>query len=87
MSTYEFTFLLENKDHEEEIKNTIEEMKGAIKEQSPWGKKTLSYPIRKKSVAYYYTYKIELDPSSLSEFKKRLNFNDKIMRYLILKIH
>jgi small subunit ribosomal protein S6 len=86
MNTYEFTFLLENETYEEDIKKIIQELKGEIKDETKWGKRTLSYPIDKKSSAYYFTHKIEFEPKSLSEFKKKLNFSDKIMRYLILKV-
>lgn len=86
MNTYEFTFLLENETDEKEVKSIIKDQKGVITEETPWGKQTLAYPIDKKTAAYYFTHKLELEPSSLSEFKKKLNFNEKIMRYLILKV-
>lgn len=86
MNTYEFTFLLENETYEEDIKKMIADLKGEIKDETKWGKRTLAYPIQKKSSAYYFTHKVEFNASSLSEFKKKLNFSDKIMRYLILKV-
>lgn len=86
MNTYEFTFLLENEEYEEDIKKIITEVNGEITDETKWGKRALAYPVQKKSSAYYVTHKVSFPPSQLSEFKKKLNFSDKIMRYLVLKI-
>jgi small subunit ribosomal protein S6 len=83
---YELTFLLENEQDQKDVTSIIEEYKGKIVEEEKWGERILAYPIKKRSSAFYFTNKVEFDPSVISDFKKKMNFNDKIIRYLLLKV-
>lgn len=85
MNKYEFTFLLNQEEELAKIKELITSLKGKIISEENWGKKNLSYKIKKNSVANFYHWIIEFSPKQIKEFKKKLNFNDKLIRYLILK--
>ncbi len=85
MNKYEFTFLLNQEEELAKIKELIASLKGKIISEEKWGKKTLSYKIKKNSSANFYHWLIEIAPNQMKEFKKKLNFNDKLIRYLILK--
>lgn len=83
---YELTFLL---NEEEEIKNLkilIESLKGKVTKEEKWGKKTLSYPIKKNISANFYSWSIEMSPKEVKELKRKLGFNEKLIRFLLLKI-
>jgi len=81
---YEFTFLLNEEDELKQIKTLITTLNGKVLTEENWGKKTLSYPIKKNSFANFYNWIIEMKTDQMKEFKKKLNFNDKLLRYLIL---
>lgn len=83
--TYELTFLLNEESELKNIKSLIAEFSGKVLEEEDWGKKTLTYPIKKVDVAHFYNWKIDLDEKNVSDYKKKLNFNEKLLRYLILK--
>jgi ribosomal protein S6 len=51
------------------------------------GEKTLAYSIKKNHTALFYIFQIEIDKKNISELKKKLNFNDKILRYLLVVIN
>jgi len=83
---YEFTFLLNQEEELKSIKSLIASLEGKIEKEENWGKKTLSFTIKKNTAANYYDWIIEMKKSNMKEFKKKLNFNEKIIRYLILSI-
>lgn len=85
MNTYEITFLSEDKKESENLLKLLESMSGVKKSEKSWGKRTLAYPIDKKSDAEYNTWTIELTKAKMSDFKKKLNFEKVVMRYLILE--
>lgn len=85
MDNYELTFLVNDAADAKEIKSTLESYSGKILEEKEWGKRALAYPIGKIEAAEYYTYRVQIDPSQIEEFKQKMNFNEKIIRYLLLK--
>jgi len=85
MHTYEFTFLVEDSKSIIKLEETLQLYKGKkIKEES-LGKKLLAYPIHKKTAAEYYTWLISLDKKMVKDFKQKLNFENVVMRYLMLE--
>lgn len=86
MNKYEFTFLLPDETEVEQIKTLLESLKGRITEETKWGKRQLSYPMKKQNTAFYFTWMIEVEPKQMAEFKKKLNFNETLLRYLLLKV-
>jgi len=81
---YELTFLTKE---EAELKNIIElvkSFKGKVTLEEKWGEKTLSYSIKKNHTALFYNFQFEIDKKNVLELKNKLNFNEKILRYLLL---
>jgi len=86
MAQYELTFLLQTEEEVKPIKELLESLSGKIIKEEKWGKKTLSYPIAKNLSALFYNWQFEIEEKNVSEFKKKLNFNTKLMRYLLLQV-
>jgi len=85
MNTYEITFLSTEKKESENLLKLLESFSGVKKSEKSWGKRTLAYPIDKKTEAEYNTWIVELTREKMSDFKKKLNFENIVMRYLILE--
>ncbi len=92
MRDYELTLLvdpgLEEKKQKviiDGIKKLIEKAKGKIKKEEVWGKKKLSYPIKKKKEGFYYFYLLSLPVASLPEIEKKLKLEEGILRFLTIK--
>lgn len=83
---YELTFLLNDKEELKNIKDLITTLKGKVEKEDDWGEKTLAYPIKNNKTAHFYNYLVNMEKPQVSEFKKRLNFNEKVLRYLLLVI-
>jgi small subunit ribosomal protein S6 len=85
MNKYELTVMVRNEGDVENVKKLLDTYEGKITEEKKWGKRELAYPIKKETSAFYFTYQMEVDRSNIFDFKKKLNFDEKILRYLMLK--
>jgi len=84
MKIYELTLLLEKEDDLKTIKELINKYSGKILNEEKWGERMLAYPIKKKNKAIYYTLEFSFDKKNILPLKTKLNFNEKIIRYLLL---
>jgi small subunit ribosomal protein S6 len=82
--TYELTILLTDETEFDNIKKLITEHAGKVTKEVALGKKTLAYAIKKQRAAYFFTWTIDMPQNQVTEFRKKLNFNEKILRYLLL---
>lgn len=86
MTKYELTLLLEEEKKIEEIKKLLEAAKVKITTENKWGKKSLAYLVKKKLSAYYFNLMFQMNLNGVNDLKKKLDYEEKIMRYLLLKI-
>jgi small subunit ribosomal protein S6 len=83
---YELTFLLPEEAEVESIKKLLTSLDGKVTEEQKWGKRQLAYPIQKQMEAFYFTWMLDMPPQQMAELKRQLNFNEKLLRYLLLKV-
>ena len=86
MTQYELTFLLPEKEEMKPVKDLLLAEKATIEKEEEWGEKTLAYPIKKNQTAYYFHWTIKIDDNRINELRKKLNFIEKLLRYLLLKV-
>lgn len=89
--TYELALVLDPTLSDEEQVGLVEEIKKmvsskgveVVKEES-WGKRKLAYPVEKASEGrYVFLYVVAEDaPPPVAEVEKRLNQNERVLRYL-----
>ncbi len=84
MTTYELVFLLNEEADISSVKQLIESLSGKLVKEEAWGKKTLAYIIKKVRSAFFFDWMFEIDAKQTAELRKKLNFNEKILRYLLL---
>ena len=92
MNIYEGVFILKatlnNVEKEkliEEIKGVITKNKGEIIKVDNWGKRRLSYPIKKQSEGLYYLFDFKLVPTIVIKMENTFKLNDLILRTLIIR--
>jgi small subunit ribosomal protein S6 len=49
-----------------------------------WGKRSLSYPIKKRETGYYVVAKFEATAQSLPEFERAVKLDDGVLRFLVV---
>lgn len=50
-----------------------------------WGDRKLAYPINKKSTGFYVLTAFQAEGTNLTEVETKLNINENMMRYIIVK--
>ena len=68
------------------IKSSIEKIEGKIINTENWGLRELSYKISNYKKAFYNYFQIEMEGSEISNIQNNLNQNEKILRYLFVKV-
>ena len=71
----------------ESFKSSIENLKGQIINTEDWGLRELTYKIANYKKAFYNFYQIEMEGNQISSVQKNLNQNEKILRYLFVKVN
>lgn len=93
MRYYELAYLIdpdfseeEAKDFKEKINSTIQEKGGIldIKDEN-FSKKELSYPIKRKTTAWFTFVDFYFPPQKIEEFKKELEKKEGVLRVLIFQ--
>ena len=92
MTNYELMFIITPESTEDVIKATVEYVQSdltRIKAENvivtKMGEKKLAYPINKKSTGFYVLVKFNVDGTELTELERKLNINEQIMRYILVK--
>lgn len=93
MNIYEHTYIAApeaNKKDIENIEKKIEDIlhksSGKIFKIEDWGLRSLAYPIKKNNKGYYRNLYLEGDNKSIKSIEEYEKFNDKIIKYLSIKI-
>ena len=69
-----------------EIETLVESEGSTIVKTDDMGKRPLAYRIKKFTEGYYYLFEIEGAGKEIAELERRLRVNDKIVRYLTVRV-
>ena len=94
MRRYELVYVADPRLSEEDVvgltdeyKNMLTQGGGTVTKEESWGKKRLAYPIRKLNEGYYVLFNVELDGANpFPEVERRMEQNDKVLRYLTVRL-
>ena len=64
----------------------VQNSEGKIINKENWGLKDLSFNINNYKKAFYKYFQIEIDGSNISNIKKNLTQNEKVLRHLFVKV-
>ncbi|MBI4305073.1 MAG: 30S ribosomal protein S6 [Chloroflexi bacterium] len=68
----------------EAISALVTQNGGEMVDAESWGRRTLSYPIKKSKEGTYFLAHFKLALSAVPEFERGLNLNQDVIRYLLL---
>ena len=93
MATYELGFLVDPRMTDEEfvaLSDGYKELLGSldaqvVKEES-WGNRRMAYPIQKLNEARYMFFTVETEANPWPELERRMEQNDKVLRYLTVRL-
>jgi small subunit ribosomal protein S6 len=70
----------------EEITKLVEDEGSTIVKTDDMGRRPLAYRIKKFTEGYYFLFEIESSGSEIAELERRMRVNDKIIRYLTVRV-
>ena len=65
------------------LDDLISKFKGVVTQKVEWGKKVMGYPIRKSAEGHMLVYDFQMDPSHAQEFRKGLDLQEDLMKYMV----
>jgi small subunit ribosomal protein S6 len=90
---YELMLILKPDVAEEEQKAEVDKIKklitdggGEVVKEDSWGKRVLAYPIKRFSEGVYHLLNFQSTPAKVKELEKKLNLDDEVLRFLVVKI-
>ena len=90
---YETVFIITPVLSEAQAKETVTKFKKELKdagakllEEENWGMKKLAYPIQKKSTGFYNLFEFEAEGSAIGAFETAFRRDEKILRFLTVKL-
>jgi small subunit ribosomal protein S6 len=57
---------------------------GTISSVSPWGKRPLAYPLKKKTTGAYVVAQFETTPQLLPEYERAVKLDESVLRFLVV---
>lgn len=93
MNSYETVFILTPVLSEDQAKEAVQifeaqvkDLGGKIKHSESWGLRKMAYPIQKKSTGFYFLSEFECDSQVIAEFELTLKRDERVMRFLTIKM-
>ncbi len=90
---YETVFILTPVLSDDQVKEAVQKFrelltsKGAeIVHEENWGLRKLAYKINKKSTGFYQLFEFKSDPELIKSFEVQLRRDERIMRFLTVKL-
>lgn len=88
MTAYECAFITEAGDEKllASVEAIIAQFGGKVTQKDNWGDKNFAYRIGKLTHGHYHIWTLSGDSLALKDLKNRLNIEEGLIRYLILKL-
>ncbi len=93
MNSYETVFILtpvlseeQTKEAVQKFESEIKSMSGTVKHTESWGLRKLAYPIQKKSTGLYFMLEYEGEGNLVSDLEVSFKRDERVMRFLTVKM-
>ena len=80
------TNLEEQKNLFRKNKSIIQDFKGELFSLETWGRRNLANPIHKQKKGLYFHMMFSSTPGAIAELERTMRINDKVLRYLHVKL-
>jgi small subunit ribosomal protein S6 len=92
VKNYEVVYIFDTQVPEDRINEKLERYHGLLTGQGGgeitatdhWGRRQLTYPIRRASAGYYVVAQFQAEPAALPEFERLLKLDEELLRYLVV---
>lgn len=70
----------------ENLQQTIVDLGGTITKNEDMGRRTLAYPIGRKTEGHYTLFEIDGSGREIAELERRMRVNDQVLRYMTVRV-
>jgi small subunit ribosomal protein S6 len=92
VKNYEAVYIFDTQVPEDRINEKLERYHalltagdvGEVTATDHWGRRQLSYPIRRATAGYYVVAQFRTEPQALPEFERLLKLDEELLRYLVV---
>jgi len=87
---YEMVYIFDPALDEETINQKLQTLHSLVRLEgrepvfNHWGKRTLTYSIRKNDTGYYVVANFDAEPAALPEFERAIKLDEGVIRYLLV---
>ena len=92
MRKYELTIVIaggatpaKKKSIQGKVEKIVKGLKGKSGKVVDWGEIDLEYPIKDNKTGIFLHFPLELDPAQAKEIDVKLNFEEEVIRYLLVR--
>jgi small subunit ribosomal protein S6 len=68
------------------LQETLTELGASVKQVDNWGKRRLTYEIKKQREGTYVVFEIAAEPAAVKEFERQLRLNEAILRFFSTRV-
>lgn len=93
LRNYELAAVLDATRTEEDIQSCVEQLREILKAHNcdityvePWGRRKMSYPIKKRTDGYYVIFYFRSDGSPAKELERFAHINEVMIRHILVKV-
>jgi small subunit ribosomal protein S6 len=92
MKNYEAVYIFDTQLPEERVNEKLDRYHGMLTDGAGaevsavdhWGRRQLTYPIRKRTAGYYVVAQFRAEPKALPEYERLLKLDEELLRYLVV---
>ena len=67
------------------LTKAVEKEGGKVAREDKWGRKTLAYPLKKKSEGVYFLWELELPKDRVAVINRMVGLEEEVLRHLLVK--
>jgi len=71
---------------DEKIKSIITAQGGIVINYTPWGKKKLAYPVKKRSRGLYVLAEYSGGPALVAELERNMRLDERVLKFITVKL-
>jgi len=88
MDVYEIAIITKGNDKAvlKGVEDIVTQFDGKVTNKEEWGERQFGYKIKNLTSGFYHIWNFTIDTLKMKDLKNRLNLNEDIIRYLILKV-
>jgi small subunit ribosomal protein S6 len=69
-----------------QLGDTLKSLGAEVTKLENWGKRRLSYDIRKQREGTYAVFDVKAEPAMVKEFERQLRLNENVLRFLSTRV-